>query len=456
MGWRHEMRCKVERQILAWLLGLAGVLGIPHASAAQDEGEFVLRCSSKEIHEIVRRHGLTLIHSHESQDIHLVRAPAAARPEHFLSNLRSDPDVQGIEADTDVMFPEARPGLKVDQSTASILDTLSHRTLVPFYGSRVLSSYVDQPAVVLIGSEEAHQLATGAGIVAVIDTGVDPNHPVLKASLVPGFDFTRNLPGIPSEFADLGQSTASILDQSTASILDPWRVVVLNQSTAPILNQSTASILDTRQLPQEFGHGTMVAGIIHLVAPTALIMPLKVFKADGTSNLFDILRAIYYAVDHGAKVINMSFSTEQRSAAMGRAMNYAGSRGVICVSSVGNKGARLRVYPAAFDYVFGVGSTSNQDTRSTFSDFGEDVQLAAPGEGIITTYPGGHYAAAWGTSFSAAFVSGGAALLLQMNMRTNSDTAADALGNAKGLPAALGLGDGRIDLYRALSSMKQP
>src|SRR3989454_9452884 len=129
MGWRYEMKRKVERQILAWLLGLAGVLGIPHASAAQDEGEFVLRCSSKEIHEIVRRHGLTLLRSHESQDIHLVRAPAAARPEHFLSNLRSDPDVQGIEADTDVMFPEARPGLKVDQSTASILDTLSHRTL---------------------------------------------------------------------------------------------------------------------------------------------------------------------------------------------------------------------------------------------------------------------------------------------------------------------------------------
>ena len=59
------MRCKVERQILAWLLGLAGVLGIPHASAAQDEGEFVLRCSSKEIHEIVRRHGLTLLRSEE-------------------------------------------------------------------------------------------------------------------------------------------------------------------------------------------------------------------------------------------------------------------------------------------------------------------------------------------------------------------------------------------------------
>src|SRR3989454_883211 len=450
------MRCKVERQILAWLLGLVTLLGIPRAgSASDDEDEFILRCSPEAVQEVVRRHGLTLIHSHESQDIHFVRAPATAHPEHFLSNLRSDPDVQGIEADTDVMFPEARPGLKVDQSTASILDTLSHRTLVPFYGSRVLSSYVDQPAVVLIGSPEAHQLATGAGIVAVIDTGVDPNHPVLKASLVPGFDFTRNLPGIPSEFADLGQSTASILDQSTASILDQQTILILNQSTASILDQNSASILDTRLVPQEFGHGTMVAGIIHLVAPAGRIMPLKAFEADGTAHLFDILRAIYYAVDHGAKVINMSFSTEQRSAELKRAINYAASHGVVCVSSAGNNGARLRVYPAAFDNVLGVGSTSNLDARSTFSNFGDDVQLAAPGEGIITTYPGGHYAAAWGTSFSTAFVSGGAALLLQMNMRTNPDTAADALGNAKGLPATLGLGDGRIDLYQALSSVKR-
>src|SRR3989449_475159 len=457
MGWRYEMRRKVERRILAWLLGLVTLLGIPRSgSASDDEDEFILRCSPEAIHEIVRRHGLTLIRSQGSQDIHFVRAPATAHPEHFLTNLRSDPDVQGIEADTDVMFPEAPAGLKLDQSTASILDTLRNRSVVPFYGSPVLSSYVNQPAVTVIRSAEAHQLATGAGIVAVIDTGVDPNHPVLRASLVPGFDFTRNLPGIPSEFADLGQSTASILDQSTASILDQQTIVVLNQSTAAILDQSTASVLDTRQVPRTFGHGTMVAGIIHLVAPTARIMPLKAFEADGTAHLFDILRAIYYAVDHGARVINMSFSSKQRSAEMKRAINYAASHGVVCVSSAGNNGARLPVYPAAFDNVLGVASTSNLDARSTFSNFGDQVvTLAAPGEGIITTYPGGHYAAAWGTSFSTAFVSAGAALLLQVNTRTNQGVAADALGTAKQLPDRLGLGDGRIDLYRALMSVVQ-
>src|SRR5947209_15266008 len=226
MGWRDEIRRKVERKILAGLHGLVNLLGVPRAgSASDDEGEFILRSSPKEIQEVVRRHGLTLLRSHGSQNIHFVRAPATARPEHFLSNLRSDPDVQAIEPDADVMLPEAPAGLKLDQSTASILDALGHRTLVPFYGSPVLSSYVNQPAVMLIRSEEAHQLATGAGIVAVIDTGVDANHPVLKASLVPEFDVTRNLPGIPSEFADLGQSTASILDQSTASILDQQTIL---------------------------------------------------------------------------------------------------------------------------------------------------------------------------------------------------------------------------------------
>src|SRR3989442_4204888 len=153
-------------------------------------------------------------------------------------------------------------------------------------------------------------------------------------------------------------------------------------------------------VPRTFGHGPMVAGIIHLVAPAAQIMPLKAFEADGTAHLFDILGAIYYAVDHGAKVINMSFSTEQRSAELKRAINYAASHGVVCVSSAGNNGARLLVYPAAFDNVLGVASTSNLDARSTFSNFGDQVvTLAATGERIITTYPGGHYAAAWGTSF---------------------------------------------------------
>jgi subtilisin family serine protease len=200
-----------------------------------------------------------------------------------------------------------------------------------------------------------------------------------------------------------------------------------------------------------FGHGTMVAGIIHLVAPQAKIMPLRVFAPDGTASNADIVRAIYYAVNNGANVINMSFSFSEFSPELMRAINFATSRGVICASSVGNQGKEMLVYPAAFANVMGVAATTNEDKRSEISNFGVDVvSLAAPGEGIITLYPGGNYAAAFGTSFSTAFVSGAAALLLEIDRNAVQYHALVALSNAKKLSKDLGYG--RLDLYKALAN----
>ena len=241
-----EMRLKPRRQILAWL-ALAAMLAVwPASGAVQDE--YILRCSPTAITGVVSRHAMTLIRPLDdpAYGIYLVRGPAGAPLAQYLSEVSADPAVAAVEPNADVVVPETPPGLQLNQSTASILDALASPTVISFFGTPVLSSYVNQPAAVLVRVANTQRFfATGAGIVAVIDTGVDPNQPVLKASLVPGFDFTRNLPGIPSEFTDLSQSTASILDQSTASILDQNTIVVLNQSTASILNQSTASILVT-------------------------------------------------------------------------------------------------------------------------------------------------------------------------------------------------------------------
>ncbi|PYU12119.1 MAG: hypothetical protein DMG29_14775 [Acidobacteria bacterium] len=442
------MRLKVKKQILIWL-ALAALLAVcPVFGAVQDE--YILRCSPTAISGVLSRHGMTLVRSASEYSVYLVRSPAGAPPAQYLSEVSADLAVAAVEPNLDLVISETPPGLQLNQSTASILDALANPTVIPFFRTMVLSGYVNQPAAALIRVANTQRFfATGAGIVAVIDTGVDPNHTALTGSLVPGYDFTRDLPGIPSEFADLSQSTASILDQSTASILDQRIIVALNQSTASILDQSTASILDTTQVPQAFGHGTMVAGIIHLVAPTAQIMPLKAFKVDGTSNLFDIMRAIYFAVDHGAKVINMSFSMVNSSPELTRAINYAAGHGLICVSSAGNTGKETLVFPAGYRNVMGVASTNNLDVRSTFSNFGHSlIFTTAPGEGIITTYPGKHYAAGWGTSFSTPFVAGTAALLVQTQLAITPGQAFKVLAHAK--PLTSDLGWGRLDVYLAL------
>jgi len=192
----------------------------------------------------------------------------------------------------------------------------------------------------------------------------------------------------------------------------------------------------------------MVSGIIHLVAPTALIMPLKAFNADGTGYLSDVLRAMYFAVQNGASVINMSFSFSTYSSEVTKAAKYAVRHQAICVASAGNDGKEEMVYPAALSNVMGVASTTNNDTLSTFSNYGEDlVWVAAPGEGIITTYPFGTFGAGWGTSFSAPFVSGAAALLLSVRANCNEACAEPSLAHAVWISPDLG--NGRVDLYQA-------
>ena len=101
----------------------------------------------------------------------------------------------------------------------------------------------------------------------------------------------------------------------------------------------------------------------------------------------------------------------------------------------------------------GVASTNNQDQRSSFSNYGQDlVWVTAPGEGIISPYPYGTYAAGWGTSFSAPFVSGGAALIRSAVSTANQTTAAQALAHAKYINSSLN--KGRMDLYQAVSSVQ--
>jgi hypothetical protein len=151
----------------------------------------------------------------------------------------------------------------------------------------------------------------------------------------------------------------------------------VNQSTAAVVDPSTVSNLNN-SADADFGHGTMVSGIVHLVAPTTRIMPLKVFGADGSGYISDVVRAVNYAVRAGARVINMSFSTPQSSPSLSNAVTHAVNSGTLCVAA-GNDGEKIVVYPAAYTGVIGVASTSNSDVLSSFSNYGSSlVWVAAP------------------------------------------------------------------------------
>lgn len=369
--------------------------------------------------------------------VFLVTAPSGIDPNAFLQTLRSQPGVTNAELDA---------LLKVMQSTTPTAPGgLWDSTPVNYFGTTVWHGYVAQPAgtIVRLPDTQSAFNVTGVGIVADIDTGVDPNHPVLQPVLLPGYDFTRNQP-VGSEMNDFTGAPPPPNSTNIANV---------NQSTAAVLDQSTAAVLDGGQQYAAFGHGTMVAGIIHLVAPTAQIMPLKAFQADGTGYLSNILRAIYFAVQNGAKVINMSFSLPTYSWEMAQAAKYAVRHQVICVASAGNDGKEEMVFPAGLASVIGVASTANDDTRSTFSNYGEDlVWVAAPGEGVITTYPFGTYAAGWGTSFSTPMVSGAAALLLSVSANCNESCAEKSVANA--VPLSSDLSNGRLDLYQAVSYIR--
>lgn len=373
--------------------------------------------------------------------LYLVQPAQGLIPNLLATVLRVVDGILDAEPDQLLTIP---PSTSNQPYQMAVPSTLWDQVPVNYFGATVWDGYVNQPASQIIRVNQAQNAfdVSGSGIVADIDTGVDPNHPALKGVLLLGYDFTRNQPG-GSEMTDVGQISSSSCNACQAAFV--------NQHTAAMLDQHTAAMLDGSPYAA-FGHGTEVVGVIHLVAPTAHIMPLKAFHPDGTGDLSDILRAIYYAVQNHVNVINMSFDLTTNSQELADAINFASNHNVICVASSGNDGKKEIVYPAGLKNVMGVASTNDFDQRSSFSNYGNQVVwVAAPGENIVTTYPFGTYAATSGTSFSSPLVAGTAALILNLAPNDNQAQAAAAISHAHWI--GNNMGNGRLDVFRALSSV---
>jgi hypothetical protein len=423
--------------------------------------------------QLLERLGLHVVRSVAANDgvVYVVRSELEMPESVIAELLDSEPRIGMIESVRTLRLPEAyeergRPSRLAHDDALTRAARFARDQIASGEASAPGSSYRRQALLRKLRLDAVHRFYDGAATVAIIDTGVDPAHPELAGSLVAGYDFILDRVGAsewseldPRLSAQLQQSTVAVLDQSTVAVLDQSTVAVLDRFA--ILNQSTVAVLDQESFDRlssdeyrAFGHGTLVAGLVHLVAPGASIMPLRAFRADGSSSTDDIVDAIYYAVAHGADVINMSFSFESFSPEVMRAVNAATRQGVICVSAAGNRGEPLLVYPASLANVTGVAALTATRERSSLSNFGEDlVSIAAPGEEVLTTYPGGRYASVFGTSFSAAIVSGSIALLREVDGEVDQHGAEKAL--AMGRPRSGEIGHGELNLIGALRWLRQ-
>jgi hypothetical protein len=219
--------------------------------------------------------------------------------------------------------------------------------------------------------EKVRELGTGSGIiVAVIDTGVQGDHPEFGNRVLPGLDLVDKLG-------------------------------------------------DGRSDPN--GHGTHVAGIIAAaingfgtegLAPNASILPVRVLGPDGSGDDADVAFGILWAMRNGAQIINLSLGGEEVDPLLADAVEQANSAGVLVVVAAGNGGPDSKpMYPAAHQSVLAVASTGPDDSVSLFSSRGLYVDIAAPGSMILSSVPGG-YRYESGTSMAAPFVSAAAAILL--------------------------------------------
>ena len=272
-----------------------------------------------------------------------------------------------------------------------------------------------QYAVAKLRLPEAHTLAHGANVtIAVIDSGIDVRHPELAGSIAESFD-----------------------------------------------------ALGSKEGPHV--HGTGVAGAIAAharlmgSAPAARILAIRAFggasnSAESTS--FVVLKALDYAVSHGAQIVNMSFAGP-KDGLIERGIAAAAAKGILMVAASGNAGAKSPpLYPAANSSVIAVGATDAQDRLLPASNRGNYIAVAAPGADIFLPAPDDKYQMTSGTSFSAAYVSGVAALMLERNPALKPvDVRAILMKTARdlGAPGRDDLfGAGEADAFAAVSAVVTP
>jgi len=363
---------------------------------------------------ILNRYNASLLGTITETNLYFLQLLNGQTAAQLLPILNADPDLYYAEPN---YYTDGAPGGGMILFRAHMAP-LAEMILFRAHGDLTPSpsGSLDQWAWNKIGMADAQKISTGQGIVvAVLDTGLAADHPLLKSSITAGYDFV----GMTNNIYDTGNG----LDDDGDGLVD-----------------------------EDLGHGTHVSGIILTEAPGVQIMPIRVLNSDGVGTYWEVAAGIRYAVDHGARIINMSLSAPRLTPSLSDAVNYASAHGVLIVSAAGTGSGPN--YPAAFANrlaVIGVGASDQNDAVASFSGGqAADTDVFAPGVDIYSAFPYNNYALGSGTSMAAPMVSAEAALLMSRYPDWNLSRVVQRI-LAKTV-AVIGTAAGRIDLAAATNT----
>src|SRR3989454_1597408 len=379
--------------VVTAFLTIACALLIPTLSAAQTPSstssllvKLVDGLSAQKQADVIARNGGVEISSIPALRLHVIQVAPADLPQ-VLTNYQADPQVVNAEEN------------KTRQSQAFPTDPL----------------YPNQWSLPKIGWDSVFGavMPTGSAIVAILDTGVDAQHPDLAGNVIPG---------------------TSILDGS-AGTTDP---------SGPGTWVAGIAAAQTNTTPVEGIAGVAYAGV--------RIMPVTVLDVNGLGQDSDVIAGVIWAADNGADVSVMAFSNPRFSQTLQDALDYAWSKNVVLVAATGNDGVSTPTFPAGDRGVMGVSATDPNDNLAPFSSSGQGVFIAAPGTDIQTTTIGDAYTVISGTSASAAIVAGAAAFMRAVDPTLTNGIIVGRLARMAD-PAGTQdqTGNGRINMARALA-----
>lgn len=396
--------------------------GLPaHSGAAQHTNRFVVKykqsASPAAIRSLHQRLSLRAGRDVSALNLSVLELAGRTSSQNLLASLQSHSAIEYVEPAFVFQVPRQRPRVRATQATRRLQNV---GMADPLWNE-------PQWGLLKIGMPQVWSQFTGSPrvTVAIIDTGVDTVHPDLSAAIVPGASVVRGTSG-PDDDHGHGTHVAGVV---------------------------AASIFDGRGL--------------NGVAPQCRIMPVKVLDREGKGDTGDIVAGLVWAVNHGAKVVNMSLGGTGGSRALMEAIQYAQSKDVLVVAAMGNEGANSQEYPAGYPGVMAVGATDRDDRQADFSNYGSWISVAAPGVDILSTLPTRPVSVTRnegkepgqdvmdGTSMAAPFVAGLAGVirsayphLTAAQVKTRIERSSDDLG-PRGFDEQYGWG--RINAVRALS-----